>query len=616
MAVDRAGNFYVTDEEPGNLGNIARVLEIGTDGTTSVLAGSGVNGFSGDGGPAIQATLNDPQGLAVDAAGNVYIADYGNHRIRKIDTTGTINTIAGNGNVKFSGDNGPALSAGMDPFDVAVDSGGNLFVVDQLNNRVRKISPGGFITTTVAGTGVPGSSGDGGAAPQALLRMPSGIALDASGNIYIADELNAVVRRVNPQGLITTIAGNGTLVPSSGDGGLATAAQLDPFSLTTDAAGNIYVTDSLNAHVRMLTPQVVNPANMTIVSGNGQSGTVGMNLQLPLVLKVTDGTGAPVPGVVVTFSVSPAGAATVQPSPAITLNDGTVTATVELGGNSGPVTITASAAGLPNLIFSATAILSNAPEIAAAGIVSAGLSKPAVNTISPNAIVTIFGSNFAPAGTAIQAGLVNGQVPTNVANVCVQFQNVRAPIFDLYPGQINVQVPAVTPGAVPVQVITGCDTAQAVASPPVAVTAQATAPEFFYFATNANGVNPIAAVNAVTGAYVGAPGLISGATFTPAKTGDYLTLFATGFGATNPSVNPGVLPTGTASVTAPVSITFGGVTLPQSAILYVGLSQFAGLYQVNIQVPSGIPDGNQPLVITVGGVSSPAKAFITVQNSQ
>jgi uncharacterized protein (TIGR03437 family) len=165
-------------------------------------------------------------------------------------------------------------------------------------------------------------------------------------------------------------------------------------------------------------------------------------------------------------------------------------------------------------------------------------------------------------------------------------------------------------------VIADCDTPQAVASPPVSVAAQATAPEFFYFTPKANGANPIAAINAVTGGYIGAAGLISGATFTPAKSGDYLTLFATGFGATNPSFAPGVLPSGTAAVTAPVSITFGGVTLKASDILYVGVSQFAGLYQVNLQVPAGVASGDQPLVITVGGATSPASAFITVQNPQ
>jgi uncharacterized protein (TIGR03437 family) len=293
-----------------------------------------------------------------------------------------------------------------------------------------------------------------------------------------------------------------------------------------------------------------------------------------------------------------------------------VNATVTLGSNTGTVTITAMSPGLTNVTFTVTAAASNAPSIGAGGITSAGLSNPPVNVLSPNAIVTIFGSNFAPAGTATQAGLVDGQLPTNLDGVCVEFGTVRAPIFGVYPSQLNVQVPAVAAGDVPVQVITGCDTPQAVASPAVSVAAQATAPEFFYFKTTASGANPIAAIDAVTGAYIGAPGLIGGATFTPAKSGEYLTLFATGFGATKPSFAPGVLPSGQPTVTAPVSIKFGGVTLAPSDILYVGLSQFAGLYQVDIQVPSGVPDGNQPLVITVGGVASPADAFVTVQKSQ
>jgi uncharacterized protein (TIGR03437 family) len=148
------------------------------------------------------------------------------------------------------------------------------------------------------------------------------------------------------------------------------------------------------------------------------------------------------------------------------------------------------------------------------------------------------------------------------------------------------------------------------------VNTQAAAPEFFYFVTNGNGVDPIAAVNSLTGAYIGASGLISGATFTPAKPGDYITLFATGFGATNPSIAPGVLPTGTPMVTAPVTVQFGGQTLDPSDVLYVGLSQFAGLYQVNILVPANTPDGDQKVVITVGGVASPVNAFVTVKSSQ
>ena len=226
--------------------------------------------------------------------------------------------------------------------------------------------------------------------------------------------------------------------------------------------------------------------------------------------------------------------------------------------------------------------------------------------LSPNAIVSIFGKNFAPAGTAVGASLVNGQLPTNLAGVCVEFGTVRAPIFTVFPTQVNVQVPSVLPGNVPVQVITDCDTPEAVATAPVSIAAQATAPEFFYFVTNANGVNPIAAVNSLTGALIGASGLLAGATFTPAKPGDYITLFATGFGATDPAFAPGVLPGATGSVTAPVSIQLGGVTLdPKTEVLYVGVSQFAGLYQVNLRVPDSVTDGDQPLIITVGAAASP-----------
>lgn len=613
--VDSAGNFYITDEEPNFPSALAQLLKIEPDGTTSLIAGNGPDGFSGDDGPATLAVLNMPQGVAVDAAGNIYIADHGNHRVRKIDTSGNINTIGGNGQAVFSGDHGLATAAGMDPFDVAVDSAGDVFVVDQLNHRIREITPDDTITTVV-GTGLPGYSGDGGPATGAQLKLPAGIALDSGGNMYIADEGNARVRRVTVGGLITTIAGNGTLTPIAGDGGPAIAAQLDPIGLAVDGASNVYVADSFNDRVRMLAPQIARPVSMSIVSGNDQSGTVGASLAVPLVLQITDSTGAGIPGEVVNFTVSPDGAATVNPSPAITLNDGTVTAIVTLGGNAGSITITAQSYGVSNISFSLTAQASNSPSIATGGIVSAGLSNPHVAVLSTNAIVSIFGANFAPAGTATQGSVVNGQIETNVAGVCVEFATVRAPIFAVYPTQINVQVPSVAPGNVPVQVITGCDTPQAVASPPVSVPAQATAPEFFYFTQAEGGPNPIAAINAVTGGYIGPAGLISGATFTPAKPGDYLELFATGFGTTNPSFAPGAIPSGTATVTSPVSIIFGGVTLEPSQILYVGLSQFAGLYQVNIQVPAGLAGGNQPLAITVGGVASPASAYIAVQNSQ
>jgi uncharacterized protein (TIGR03437 family) len=447
------------------------------------------------------------------------------------------------------------------------------------------------------------------------------VAVDGAGNLYIGDEGNGVVRRVNTLGLITTIAGSGTLFPATGDGGPATAAQLDPHRVTVDGMGNVYVSDNVNDRVRKLAPVSISVASMSAVSGDKQSGTVGTQLSSPLVVKVSDSTMTGVPGVVVNFSVTPAGAATVSPSTAVTLNDGTVSATVTLGSTAGNVTIQASAAGVAGVSFSATAnpaVSPTAPQVAAAGIVSGGLSAPPLTTVSSNGIATIFGDKFAPPGTARQVGqqdLVDGKIPTNLAGVCAVFGTLLAPVLGVYPGQLNVQVPQLPPGPTTVQVITKCGTPESESSNQEMVTIQAASPEFFYFVHNSNGHNPIAAIDAVTHGYVGATGLVSGSKFTPAKPGDLLTLFATGFGATNPAFGPGVLPGGAAQVTAPVSITFGGVKLAATDILYVGVTQNAGLYQVNLRVPANVPDGDQALGITIGGVPSPSGAFITVKKA-
>ena len=613
VAADQSGNFYVTDDEP-------LVLKITPAGVTSIVAGNSQDGYSGDNGPATAAMISMPTGVAVDSGNNVYITDFNNNRIRKVSASGTITTIAGSGKFTFSGDNGSALSAGMDPFDIAVDNKSNLYVADRINNRIRRITTDGTIST-VAGTGAPGYAGDGGPATSALLNFPTGIAVDNAGNLYIVDGANFVVRRVTANGLITTIAGNGDFFPGSGDGGLAISAAIAPYRIAVDSAGAVYVTDSINDRVRKLTPKVTTAAGMSIVSGNNQSGTTGTKLATALVVKVVDTTGTPLPGVIVSFTVNPAGAATVAPSPAITLNDGTASATVVFGPTAGTVSVTASATGLSSVAtFSLTAISSTAPSISAGGIASAGLSTPPVQALAPNAIATVFGSRFAPDGTARQAGpddLVDGKIPTNLAGVCVGFGAdrlgaVRAPIFSIYPGQINFQVPSLPAGSSTIVVTTNCDTPQAQTSNAVPVTVQSAAPEFFYFLHNGSGHNPIAALNAVTGTFIGAAGLLPGVTTAPAKPGDILTLFGTGLGVTDPAFGPGELPGAAAQVTAPVSISLGGVTLASSDALYVGVTQNAGLYQVNLRVPDGVPEGDQALVITVGGVSSPAGAFITV----
>jgi sugar lactone lactonase YvrE len=242
VALDSAGNLYITDA--GN----RRIRKV-TNGVITTLAGNGTLGFSGDNGPATSAQLAGPEGLAVDSAGNLYIADVTNQRIRKV-SNGVITTVAGGGSSGL-GDNGPATSAQVIPAGVAVDSAGNLYIADFGNGRIRKVSNG--VITTVAGGGSSGL-GDNGPATSAQLSGPSGVAVDAGGNLYIADYDNFRIRKVT-NGVITTVAGNGTMPGFSGDNGPATSAQFGfPESVAVDSAGNVYVVDLINNRIRVLTP--------------------------------------------------------------------------------------------------------------------------------------------------------------------------------------------------------------------------------------------------------------------------------------------------------------------------------------------------------------------------
>ena len=186
--------------------------------------------------------------------GNLFIADTGNNRIRKVTPAGVISTVAGNGTVVgYGGDGGPATSAQLHgPYGVAVDAAGNLFIADRDNCRIRKVTPGGVIST-VAGNGTGGFSGDGGPATSAQLAAPHGVAVDAAGNLFIADYANNRIRMVTPDGIIRTVAGNGTM-GFSGDGGPATSAQLfQPGGVAVDAAGNLFIADTFNNRVRKVT---------------------------------------------------------------------------------------------------------------------------------------------------------------------------------------------------------------------------------------------------------------------------------------------------------------------------------------------------------------------------
>jgi sugar lactone lactonase YvrE len=265
MAADAAGNVYIVDTANN------RVREVNTAGVITTIAGTGEAGFSGDGGPAIKAKFNTPHGIAVDGAGNVYVADPPNQRVRRIDTTGKITTFAGTGSSGYNGDGIAATSARLNyPKGVEVGPDGSLYIGDANNNRVRRVSLAGTITT-VAGTGSGGFSGDGGPATSARLNKPRNLAFDAAGNLYIADDENHRVRRVSPSGVISTVAGSGS-AGFSGDGGPATSAKMGRVrDVAVDASGNLYIADEENHRIRRVSPG----GTITTFAGTGTSGFSG-----------------------------------------------------------------------------------------------------------------------------------------------------------------------------------------------------------------------------------------------------------------------------------------------------------------------------------------------------
>ena len=252
VAVDSAGNLYIADSSNQRIRRVDA-----TTGTISTIAGMGYWDYGGDGGPATQAHLRHPRGVAVDGDGNVYISDSGNNRIRKVEAaTGTISTIAGTGEEGYGGDGRPATQAQLHhPVGVAVDGDGNVFIADIFNHRIRKVEAATGTISTIAGTGEEGGGGDGGPATQAQFSEPHGVALDGDGHLYIADSSNHRIRRVDAAtGTISTIAGSGER-GDSGDGGPATQAQLSgPVGVAVDGAGNLYIADTNNRRIRVLQP--------------------------------------------------------------------------------------------------------------------------------------------------------------------------------------------------------------------------------------------------------------------------------------------------------------------------------------------------------------------------
>ncbi len=542
VAVDANGNLFIAD----TVNNVVR--EVTSKGVISTIAGNGTLGSGGDNAQAVAAQLGAPQGVAVDASGNVYVADTANARVRKI-SNGIITTYAGNGTQGYSGDGGPASAATLNtPVGLAVDKSGNLYIADSGNNVVRKVSNGGTITT-VAGKGTQGYSGNGGPATAAQLNVPQGVAVDGSGNIYIADTLNNVIREVTANGVIQTVAGTGT--PGfSGDGGIAMAATFgSPASVALDSAGNFYVSDSGSRIRKIFTSGIIN--TIAGISTRGYSGDGGSaaNAQLNY----------------------PAGLA-VDASGNIFLADSANNA------------VRALAFAGTNLSISA---------------VTNGASNQ-TGAIAPGEVIVIYGSNIGAATLTSYQLTAGGTVTTSLAGTSVYVNGSPSPMLYTSLNQVSAIVPfGVTGSSAQVFVLN-----QGQTTTPVTVNVAPTAPGVFTL--NSSGTGPAAAYNS--------DGSVNGAAH-PAKSGDIVTLFLTGAGVTNPQSNDGSLASQPLPLpVAQVTVAIGG---KQAVVQYAGasLGTVNGIIQVNATVPSGLTAGAVPVIVQVGSTASQGNVTITVSGN-
>jgi sugar lactone lactonase YvrE len=391
LAIGSDGTLYVADT--GN----QRIRAV-RNGIITTIAGTGTQGFYGDNATATNATLNTPTALAIDAQNNLLLCDTGNQRIRRI-ANGIITTIAGNGTQGFSGDNAAAINAELDtPQGITITSDGRILIADTHNQRIRQIDANGILTT-IAGTGVAGSSGDNGPAIAAQLSQPRGLTTDAAGDVLIADTGNQRLRSINPQGILTTIAGSGTQ-GFSADGILATVAALNaPRSLAISNSGSIAFTDTSNSLIR----EIVSSGEIfTLVP---VSGTHASSIQLSAPASTTYGQGS------ANITVQSNAA---QPQGAVTLLDGAIpitTATLTNGSASLPLTTLAAGPHSLTATYSGDAL-----NPAAASAVSPVNVSPATVTITANTVTISYGLPI-PALT----GAITGILPRDTSLATVAF---------------------------------------------------------------------------------------------------------------------------------------------------------------------------------------------------
>jgi uncharacterized protein (TIGR03437 family) len=528
VAVNTAGNLFIAD-------------------TTQLteLTGSNLVALTGTG--------DSPWGVAVDSSGNIYIAESGLNIIRRISPGGGISTFAGNGTAGYSGDGGPATSAELqNPFAVAVDAAGNVYIADSANSVVRKVSNGVITTFAGGGAGVLTGSAP---ATSVFLTETDGLAFDSKGNLYITSRDGFYVYKVTPDGTISIFAGNGNL-SNSGDGGLAINAGIyDTTGVAVDAAGNVVIASESGCVIREVAPSGI----INTIAGNGTCGYSG------------DGGPATSAQIGDPWGLAASGT---QIYVADRFNH--VVRLLTTGANMG-----------------------GPPTINTGGVVPIFSSS---TSIESGSWISIFGTNFASTNT-----VWNGNFPTSLGNVTVTIDGIPAYIWFVGTSQINVQVPTdANMGPVNVVVTNASGSATATA------TLSTVAPTFSLFdATHPAGVllTPNGSGAYGGGAYdlLGPTGAFSFST-RPANKGETVELFGTGFGPTNPVVTPGQIFSGAALGTYPVTVTIGGIAQTVNAY-EVG----AGLYQVNVTIPSNVASGDVALQASVDGAQTPATVRISVQ---
>jgi uncharacterized protein (TIGR03437 family) len=541
--------------------------------TISTYAGNGTAGSTGDSGAPTSAQLSSPLGLALDSSGNLYIVDSANQRVRKI-SSGTINTVAGNGTLGYTGDGAAATSAEMfGPSGIAVDSSGNIYIADTDNHVIREVTTNGNIST-IAGDNTGGYAGDGAAAVDAELELPTGVAVDSSGNVYIADAGNNVIREVSG-GNINTIVG--ASLPQELN---------DPETILVDSSLNLYISEQSGYRIAKFSNQT-----LTTLAGNGEIGAAGDNGPgIDAELDEPTGIALDSKGYLYICDTDNSKIRKIAP-------DGTITTIAGLGfagyyGDGGfatnallsfPRGIVVDSQGDVFVSDTGNNVIRElkpvTPSISGGGVVNAASFGA---QLSPGGLATVFGSNFTGSGLDAIASL---PLPASLGGVSVQVNGVAAHVLYASSTQINFQIPWETKAGSATLAVS----VNGFASGKVNITVQAAAPGLFFSGSHAIVQNSDFSLNSSSD---------------PAKVGSTIMAYLTGAGAVSPQPADGAAAGSNpkSEVTSAVSATIGGQTADVS---FAGLAPtFVGLWQFNIVVPSGLTKGDFPLAVTVGGQTS------------